>query len=169
MRRMVKLILALIIVLMAGNETRAQQRSENHQQAPGKNTGKGMRQSMNLTEAQINQMKNMRLKMMQATLPIRNQLGENRARLRTLSTAENVDMRAIDKIIDSNSQLKGKMTKIWAANHQAVRKLLTEEQRIIFDSRDFQQMRRKFQGQKRQHGKSEMRSGHRQGSGRQGK
>ena len=142
----------------------------------GKGKGFGMEQGLNLTEDQRSQMKSLRLKLQQEMLPIRNQLGENRARFRTLSTAENADMKAINKLIDGNSQLTANIAKLRASNHQAVRKLLTEEQRIIFDSRDFSRGDKRVQGQRGQRGercqrgeRGPKRSGQGQGYGQQGK
>ena len=53
--------------------------------------------------------------------------------MKTLETAENPDIKAINNLIDEMSVIKTKMAKDRAANHQEVRKLLTEEQRIKFD------------------------------------
>jgi len=87
-----------------------------------------------LTEDQQSKMKDIHLNMMKESLSIRNKLGENRAKLKTLQTAENPDMKAIDKLIDESSSLHADLQKKAAANHQQVRSLLTEEQRVIFDS-----------------------------------
>ena len=88
-----------------------------------------------LTDEQKDQMQEIRLSTQKSLLPIKNELGENRAKLRTLTTADNPDMKAIDKLIDENGQLMASMMKIQASNHQKVRSLLTEDQRIVFDSK----------------------------------
>jgi Spy/CpxP family protein refolding chaperone len=87
-----------------------------------------------LTEDQQGKIKNIHLNMMKESLSIRNKLGENRAKLKTLQTAENPDMNAIDNLIDESSSLHADLQKKAAANHQQVRSILTEEQRVIFDS-----------------------------------
>ena len=59
---------------------------------------------------------------------------EKRAKLQTLRTAKNVDMKAINNLIDEKAMLKADQMKARAAHHQEIRSLLTDEQRIIFDS-----------------------------------
>ena len=180
MKRLVKGVMALTLMFMVINVANAQQGQRNgHRQGHGNGHGFGSAQGLNLTEDQQAQMKSLRLKLQQEMLPIRNKLGENKARFRTLSTAENADMKAINKLIEGNSQLTASMAKLRAANHQAVRKLLTEEQRIIFDSRDFRQGDRRVQGQRGRTGergergqrgeRGAKRSGQGQGNGQQGK
>ena len=55
--------------------------------------------------------------------------------MKTLTTAEQADMKAINKVIDSKTDVLAKMMKLKAENHQKVRAILTEEQRVIFDTR----------------------------------
>ncbi len=88
-----------------------------------------------LTEAQTESMRTLRLKTIKDTQPLRNQLEEKRARLRTLSTADNPDAKAINKTIDDMAALRADIQKIRAARLQEFRKLLTDEQRILFDAR----------------------------------
>ncbi len=100
------------------------------------NKGEIMMQGLpDLTDEQKEKIKELRLGLMKEALPIRNQIAENWAKLKTISTADPVDMKAIDKLIDENSILQASLKKEKAANHQEVRKLLTDDQRIIFDSR----------------------------------
>lgn len=100
------------------------------------NRGEMMMQVLpDLTDEQKEKIKELRLGLMKEALPIRNQIAENWAKLKTISTADPVDMKAIDKLIDENSILQASLKKEKAANHQEVRKLLTDEQRIVFDSR----------------------------------
>ena len=174
MKRLIKVAMTLTLMFMVINVVNAQQGQRNgYRQGDGNGKGFGQEQGLNLTEDQQSQMKSLRLKLQQEMLPIRNQLGENRARFRTLSTAENADMKAINKLIDGNSQLTASMAKLRAANHQAVRKLLTEEQRIIFDSRDFRRGDKRVQGQRGQQGergeRGHKRPGQGKGYGQQGK
>lgn len=102
-----------------------------------------------LTEEQQEKMKKLRLDMQKNKLPITNQLGEKRARMRTLSTAENPNMKEINKLIDEMGELRTKIDKLKAAHHQEVRKLLTEEQRVVFDAHSTERL----QKQKRSHHK----------------
>ncbi|NNF20899.1 MAG: periplasmic heavy metal sensor [Saprospiraceae bacterium] len=106
-----------------------------------------------LTGEQQENIKDLHLNMMKESLQIRNQLGENRAKMKTLRTADNPDMNAINKLIDESSVLQADLKKKMAANHQEVRKLLTEEQRVIFDSRSGQmRAKAKREGREGSHG-----------------
>ena len=154
MKRLVKRVITVTLMLVVINVANAQQGHRNgYRQGNANEHGFGVARGLNLTEDQQAQMKSLHLKLQQEMLPIRNKLGENRARFRTLSTAENADMKSINKLIDANSQLDASMVKLQAANQQAVRKLLTEEQRIIFDSREFHRGERRTERHPGQRGK----------------
>jgi Spy/CpxP family protein refolding chaperone len=57
------------------------------------------------------------------------------AHQRTLTTADNADLKAINKNIDKMAEIKAEMAKIMAKQHQAFRSQLSEEQLIKFDNR----------------------------------
>ena len=160
MQRLVKVVMTIFLMIMVINVVNAQQGSRS-----GYQRSAGFDRGLNLSEDQQLQMKSMRLKMQQEMLPIRNKMGENRAKLRTLSTVENADMKAINKLIDANSQLIANMAKLKAANQQEIRKVLTEEQRIMFDSRDFDQGAKRLKTQKGQAGQRGTKQ-YKQGQGR---
>ena len=88
-----------------------------------------------LTDDQKSQMKELRFQMQKTILPLQNRIGEYDAKMKTLTTAEQADMKAINKVIDSKTDVLAKMMKLKAENHQKVRAILTEEQRVIFDTR----------------------------------
>ena len=88
-----------------------------------------------LTEEQEEQIQNLRTEHMKTVLPLRNQLAEIQARLHTLSTAENADMNQINRTIDEMGEIRTRMMKEGAAHKQDIRKMLTDEQRVAFDSR----------------------------------
>jgi Spy/CpxP family protein refolding chaperone len=88
-----------------------------------------------LTDDQVKQIDQLKLKHLKEILPLQNTLKEKQARLRTLETAEKADMAAINKTIDEMAVLRADIMKKKASHHQEVRKLLTEEQRIVFDTR----------------------------------
>jgi len=101
--------------------------------------GSGMMAAIpDLTAEQQDKIKTIHLNMMKESLPIKNKLGENKAKMKTLQTADNPDMKAINTLIDESAKLEADLKKKRAANHQEVRKLLTDEQRVIFDSRSGQ-------------------------------
>ena len=87
----------------------------------------------NLTDDQKKKIKELRVPLSKEVLPLTNQLAEKKAHLKTLQTAEKADLSAINSTIDDIGQLQSQIMKKHAAHTQAVRKLLTDEQRIAFD------------------------------------
>ena len=88
----------------------------------------------NLTDDQKTKIKDLRLNNIRETKVFRNQLGELKARERTLTTADKPDLKAIDSNIDEITKARGQILKAKAHFVQQVRALLTDEQRTIFDS-----------------------------------
>lgn len=89
---------------------------------------------LNLNEEQIKQIEEIRLSGQKEMLPLRNLLREKNARLRTLTTSDTYDQNAIDQIIDEISKIRADMLNMRITHRQEVRMVLTDEQRIKFDS-----------------------------------
>ncbi len=87
-----------------------------------------------LTEAQKEKMKALRIEHMKIVQQLRNQLGEKEARLRTLSTSDKVDMSEINRVIEEMGAMRTQLMKSMAQHRQKIRELLTDEQRVIFDA-----------------------------------
>lgn len=88
-----------------------------------------------LTEEQEAQFNVLRLERLESHTQHRNQMDELRARKRNLMTQKDSDMDAIEAIIDEMTAAKNAHMKEAAKHRQAIRSMLTDEQRIIFDSR----------------------------------
>ncbi|MDP4225926.1 MAG: hypothetical protein Q8910_06060, partial [Bacteroidota bacterium] len=78
--------------------------------------------------------KNLKTPFMKDMMELKNKLAENQTHFRTLMTAEKPDMDAINSNIDEGMAIKGEMMKKEAAHRQDIRKLLTDEQKLAFDS-----------------------------------
>lgn len=85
------------------------------------------------TEEQREQMKALRLETTKEIQPLRNELNELKARQRTLTTAEKADMNAINGNISKMSAIQAEIQMVRAKQHQEIRSMLSEEQRIKFD------------------------------------
>lgn len=96
-----------------------------------------------LTDEQRESINKLRVAHQKDLLPLRNQLGEHQAKMRTLTTAEKPDTKAINTLIDTMSKLQADMRKKQVAHRLAIRSTLTEEQRVWFDT---------HQGRRGQHG-----------------
>ena len=88
-----------------------------------------------LTEEQEAEIKSLRLEQIERNTAHRNAMDELRARKRSLMTEADPDMSAVNNVIDEMTALRNTQMKQNVNHRQAVRELLTEEQRVIFDSR----------------------------------
>jgi Spy/CpxP family protein refolding chaperone len=95
---------------------------------------------MNLTADQEKKMKEIRTRTMKDVLPMKNQLGEKRAHLKTLEQSDKPDMNDINKTIDEMTALKSGIMKKQVAAKMEVRSLLTDEQKVMFDARGSKKM-----------------------------
>ncbi|MEN8120160.1 MAG: periplasmic heavy metal sensor [Bacteroidota bacterium] len=89
----------------------------------------------NLTEDQQKKIETMRTAHLKERMQHRNVMAEKRARLNTLRTADKIDMNAINKTIDEMAASRAKMMKKSEAHRQSVRQILTDDQKVYFDSR----------------------------------
>lgn len=88
-----------------------------------------------LTPEQEKSIKKSKLAFQKEATALKNQLAEKKAHLRTLNTAEKPDNAAIDKTIDEIAALKAQLMKNRNSHYQEVRAVLTDEQKIFFDSK----------------------------------
>ncbi|PKO95436.1 MAG: hypothetical protein CVU12_10030 [Bacteroidetes bacterium HGW-Bacteroidetes-7] len=102
------------------------------------------------TTEQQEAIKNLRLELRKEMLQVENQLAEKRAQLKTLEQVEKPDMRAINSKIDEITSLQNKKMKASAANKAKVRSLMTDEQRLMFDTRSGKMHNRNFRGKMQQ-------------------
>lgn len=146
MKNLLRISAMLVLAVLVSFSTFAQQRKGPAEQ------GKQMKfekQSMlpDLTDDQNDKMEAIHLKTMKSVQPLKNSMMEKKAHLHTLTTAENASLKAINKQIDEISSIQASIQKLRAASHQEVRSILTEDQRIIFDSRSHGMMRTGGNGQ----------------------
>ena len=86
-----------------------------------------------LTAEQQKQIDALKLNLMKECINIKNQIEEKKAHLITVSSGDNVDMTAVNKTIDELFALKAELVKKHETFKQEVRKLLTADQKVIFD------------------------------------
>lgn len=88
-----------------------------------------------LTDEQEQKIDDLRTAHMKEMNSYRSDLTIKRAELQKLQTADNADINKINSKIDEIGKIKTEMSKSRAAHLQKVRGLLTDEQRVLFDSR----------------------------------
>ena len=117
----------------------------------GMGMGPGMGRCLvpDLTAEQETAIQKLRTEHYKAVLPLSNSMAEKEARLQTLRTADNPDNARINKLIEEIGSIRTDMMKKAESHRQKVRKLLTDDQKVLYD---------------RQH--SRMGRGRRQGRGR---
>ena len=80
-----------------------------------------------------NKIKDLHFQLARASEPLKNRLVELKAHQRTLTTADNADMKAIEANIDEITKVENQLMKLKANNRQQIRAILTPEQRLAFD------------------------------------
>jgi Spy/CpxP family protein refolding chaperone len=109
-----------------------------HEKDPGREGMHGCKMSGHkgmipgLSEEQQGQIKALKTEHMKAVQPLHNQLGEKKARLRTLTTADKVNMAEVNKVIDDIGKMQTQLMKLKEKHRQEIRKLLNDEQRFMF-------------------------------------
>lgn len=88
-----------------------------------------------LTDEQKQQIRTVEISMQRTVVQVNNQLAEKQARQHTLEAQDKPDMKAINRCIDEQVKLIADKLKAEAEFKQKVRTLLTEEQRVEFDSK----------------------------------
>jgi len=111
----------------------------NYGNRPYRGTGQCL---LNLTEEQDAKITELRLQHLKEVTPLRNELNEKRARLRTLQSADKQDLNAINKTIDEMGALRTSIQKKGAAHRAEVASLLTDEQRVAFNAHKSNRMNR---------------------------
>lgn len=95
--------------------------------------GKAMGFLTDLTPEQQKQIDALKLTLMKESTNTKNLIGEKQAHIKTISTGDNVDMAAVNKAYDELFALKAELAKKHNAFKQDVRKLLTADQKVLFD------------------------------------
>jgi Spy/CpxP family protein refolding chaperone len=135
-KKPILLLIAALFIVSSGIAY-AQCPDGGHSKNPSMHGEKGPRHEPgipDLTEDQKDQIKTLRIELMEHMIQLKNKLQEKAARLRTLQTAAKANMSDINKMIEEIGDLRTEMMKLKAACHQEIRSLLTDEQRVFFDA-----------------------------------
>lgn len=97
------------------------------------NQNRPLRGIPDLTEEQQEQIESLQLENRQQMITLQNQLREQEARLRTLTTGSEPDQSAAEGVIDQIAASRASIMKSQLALRMRIRELLTDEQRTLFD------------------------------------
>lgn len=133
---MKKYVLLLGMIAMISSLVVAQQqismRNGNGPREKGDKISK-MTERLELTKEQSEQFENLLVAHHQVVYPVQNKLKEKKATLRTLTTANEIDNKKIDKTINEISDLEKTLLKAKINNQIAIRSMLNDKQKMIFD------------------------------------
>jgi Spy/CpxP family protein refolding chaperone len=88
---------------------------------------------LNLTEEQQKTIQTLRQEQYKTMKPLRSKMVELRAKERTLLSQEEIDQKAVNKVIDKQTELTGQIRKLQLEHRLAVQEVLTEEQLMKLD------------------------------------
>jgi Spy/CpxP family protein refolding chaperone len=96
---------------------------------------KGFMDIPDLTADQKTKLEDLKLKHLKEVTPLKNQLTEKKAKINTLLDAEKTDMAALNAAIDEMTAVTNQLIKKKAEHKLAVRNILTDKQKIMFDAK----------------------------------
>lgn len=95
---------------------------------------------LDLTEEQQASIADLRTIHLKKMTDLHNQMREKRARLNSLTTGDNYDIKEAESVIDEMGDIHTRLLKERTSHRQDVRNLLTEEQQTLFDARKGRRM-----------------------------
>jgi len=101
---------------------------------PMRDSARIEREIPNLTAEQKTKIQALRVVHQKEVTPLKNELAEKKAHLKTLESAEKTDKDAINKTIDEISSLQAKIMKSNASHRIEVASNLTDEQKVFFNA-----------------------------------
>jgi Spy/CpxP family protein refolding chaperone len=106
-----------------------------HEMKPGQPCEKGSMCLPDLSPEQQTKLEDLKMQHIKDVTPLKNQLKEKQARINTLMDAEKPDMAAINAAIDDFTAITNQLVKKKAEMQLAVRNILTDKQKIMFDAK----------------------------------
>lgn len=136
MKKMNLLFVALTFLgssLLAQTTTKTDDKTTN---TPICCNGKMWQDIPDLTSDQSKKIEELQIAHLKEVNQTKTQVAEKRAHLKTLQAADKVDNAAINKTIDEITALQNDLMKKNEAHRQAVRNVLTDKQRVVFDAKN---------------------------------
>lgn len=94
-----------------------------------------MQEKLNLTEEQKAEIKEMRLANYKEMKPLKAKMSEINASQRSLMAEEEVDVKAVNKLIDEKTALMNQIQKKQVSHKLAFKEILTDEQEMMLDQK----------------------------------
>lgn len=138
MKTFKKITILAVAVLLVGSTSIFAQNGRNYSRQGNYNyraQNQVCQRIPDLTEDQQTKIEALRVNHLKEMTALRNQTDILRAKKRALMTSDNADMKEINSVIDQMTELQNKKLKASAKHQQEVRSLLTDEQKVYYDSR----------------------------------
>ena len=124
-----------LVMMTAASNAQPMHGMRQNQPGPGMNCGGPVHSQLNLTEDQQKQITALRVAHQKEMQPLQNDIAIKQAELQKYRSADKPDMAQINSTIDAIGKLKTDLQKKRVAHQLAVRALLTDEQKLIFDAK----------------------------------
>lgn len=133
MKRSIMMLMAIvflstIILAQPRQGRRDQERPKGHKERFEK-----MAEALELTDDQRKQVEDIRFQSMKSTKVLKNDLGEKEAKLRTLTTADNPDGKAVKSLAKQIGDIRGDLFVMKVESRLQIRAVLDEKQKLKFD------------------------------------
>lgn len=125
----------IAVAIFMGTSIQAQNPNGRGMGPKGQGDGAYMKQMLNLTEQQQEQIKTLKLEHYKAMKPFKAEMGELKAKKKNLMSQDVVDVKAVNKVIDQQTDLMSKMQKNQVKHTLAFREILTDEQQMLLDQK----------------------------------
>ena len=137
MKTIKKITWLVIILLMAGSVQSFAQRGRNYNNQGRRyyNNASWSCNIPNLTDDQQQKIETLRLSHLRERTNYQNQMNELRARKITLMRSNNTNLGELNSLIDQITTLQNKKMQLAAKHRTDVRALLTDDQKVYFDSK----------------------------------
>ena len=132
--RIVTTMLIAVAIFM-GTSIQAQNPNGRGMGPKGQGDDAHMKQMLDLTEQQQEQIKALKLDHYKAMKPFKAEMSELKARKKNLMSQDVVDVKAVNKVIDQQTDLMSKMQKNQVTHTLAFREILTDEQQMQLDQK----------------------------------
>jgi len=152
MKRSIVLLSALILIGTASiaqspqmNKMEPRQKMmQTHSEKPDR--GERLAQALELTDEQKTKIEEIHFTAMKSMKSVNNTIGEKEAKLKTLSSADSPDLKAISKVAQEIGDLRTQMFVNQVQTKQEVRALLDEKQKLKFDNMNMMMGKKDHQG-----------------------
>lgn len=140
-----KLIVGLVVLFIGSLSINGQHHRQHKRMSCQKNTTQGICLT-DLSENQSDQIHDLKISYLKSNQSDINKLNELQARKITLESAENVNVKELHKCIESMQDIKVEMQKNRVRHMQEVKKVLNDEQLIVFEGKRLKKNRKDFGG-----------------------